>query len=978
MPKEAPTPQTWLDRPFLPNFKFTWEIALVALLLVAAVFSRLYGLGDRTISHDETTHVVFAWDLEQGLGYAHDPLSHGPLQFHLLALSYFIFGDSDFTARLPQALFSIATVLFAWWAFRRYLGRIGALIAGFLFLISPYMLYYGRYARNEAFVALFGVVMIWGILRYLDRGENKYLYLITASLALHFASKETVFIYAAQALLFLGLLFLSRVNARKWIQGNIKQPFFVTLLLGAVLLVLAVFAQAVGGSSGPGTLSGSEVAEPVVATGAQAAAAGGGLNLAAVILVMVGILALGVSIYFLLRGYGWKNLKQERSFGLMALIFALVLPNLAAFPLKILAPTLSYSTLRNMVSATNVGTILSSPDFPSLLLLFGVIMAMFLLSAAIGFAWNPRQYLINMGIFFAIFIPLFTTFFTNSLGFFTGLVGALGYWIEQQAVQRGSQPWYYYWAVQLPMYEFLPALGSLMAAAIGFRLWGIRKPEKSGPALADHNLLPAESRRLALVFMVFWAATALVAYSIAGEKMPWLTVHITLPLLLLTGWALGWVIKHVDWAQVLNPRGQAIIASMAIALLSAIALFSILLGIHLPFQGMEQVQLQDTMRFVLTTILFLGALYVLVALTTNQEWRREQTRRVFAVMVFIGLALLTARTAFRAAYINYDLATEYLVYAHMAAGPKEMMNQLKDLSERLTDGLGITVAYDNETNYPLWWYLRNYPNKVYYDVNPSMSLREDPVIIVGDANYSKIEPIVRDDYYKFEFVRIWWPNQDYFDFTRSSIGYGFTTETGLDASQMSTLDYLGRLIQRLAGYVDTGAEREALMDIWLNRDFTHYLDLRGQDPSLAAWNPSRSMRMYVRKDIAAQIWDYGVSPVAIQADPYAGKGLDLPADIIIGGPGNQNGQFNSPRGLAAAPDGTLYVADSLNNRIQHFDEGGGVLQTWGTQTDPNSTDKPEGTFSEPWGVAVAPDGSVYVADTWNHRIQKFDANGLIS
>ena len=88
------------------------------------------------------------------------------------------------------------------WAYRRYLSRIGALVAALLFTISPFMLYYGRYVRNEAFVAFFGVVMIWSMLRYIDTAKNKYLYIFTAVTVLHFTTKETAFIYSAQALLF--------------------------------------------------------------------------------------------------------------------------------------------------------------------------------------------------------------------------------------------------------------------------------------------------------------------------------------------------------------------------------------------------------------------------------------------------------------------------------------------------------------------------------------------------------------------------------------------------------------------------------------------------------------------------------------------------------------------------------------------------------------------------------------------------------
>ncbi len=79
--------------------------------------------------------------------------------------------------------------------------------------------------------------------------------------------------------------------------------------------------------------------------------------------------------------------------------------------------------------------------------------------------------------------------------------------------------------------------------------------------------------------------------------------------------------------------------------------------------------------------------------------------------------------------------------------------------------------------------------------------------------------------------------------------------------------------------------------------------------------------------------------------------------------------------VAVASDGSLYVADTSNHRIQHLRPDGTVLQVWGEFADVTQSEAPGGTFNEPWGIALAPDGSVYVADTWNHRIQHFSATG---
>ncbi len=99
-----------------------------------------------------------------------------------------------------------------------------------------------------------------------------------------------------------------------------------------------------------------------------------------------------------------------------------------------------------------------------------IVVPIIVVSILLGLWWNKRQWLINAGIWYVIYIVFYTSLFTNvEAGFFTGLVGSLGYWLAQQGVNRGDQPLYYYALIQVPMYEFLPAIGSLIAILLAIR-----------------------------------------------------------------------------------------------------------------------------------------------------------------------------------------------------------------------------------------------------------------------------------------------------------------------------------------------------------------------------------------------------------------------------------------------------------------------------------------------------------------------------
>ena len=390
----------------------------------------------------------------------------------------------------------------------------------------------------------------------------------------------------------------------------------------------------------------------------------------------------------------------------------------------------------------------------------------------------------------------------------------------------------------------------------------------------------------------------------------------------------------------------------AITLVSSIINGAMLLSLNANPVVDTTITTSQWLKFAASLIALIGSIAGILYLLRLP--RTSPFVNLFALTLFSLLIIQTARTSFRANYIFYDDATEYLVYAHGATGVKEVMAQVEGISERTSGGLNAIVAYDASApdtgvSWPFVWYLRDFTALRSFD-QPTRSLRDAVAVIVDQKNFDKIEAALGDGFYRFDYIRMWWPNQDYFNLDRT----------------------------RVLNAITNPQIREGIFDIWFDRDYTTYAEATGSTSmTLTTWQPADQMRLYIRKDVAAQIWNYGVGPseAPVAADPYEAGTIMLAADPILGAELYPPLGLNAPRAIATGLNDDLYVADSRNHRILHIASDGSLLHEWGTFADQATGDAPIGTFNEPWGVAVGPDGSVYVSDTWNHRVQKFSEDG---
>ena len=578
--------------------------------------------------------------------------------------------------------------------------------------------------------------------------------------------------------------------------------------------------------------------------------------------------------------------------------------------------------------------------------------------AALGLAWDRRRWLAAAGIFWAIYILLHTSLLTNMGGLLTGPIGALGYWLVQQDVQRGGQPWFYYF-ILLPLYEFLPLLLSLTGMGyLSLRL--ARRVRRSADKKAVWPLSD-----IFWVFLAYWILTTFVIYGWAGEKMPWLMVHLSLPLILLAARFIGEVVERTDWEQLRQHGGYYLLILLPTAGLVLMAFLSSSLDVlrillrGLPAAGPNLGELNTLMRWMASLVLS-GVLIYLVLRVARRLQRSSVARMILFTAVLI-LTVFTIRYAWIATYVHADVAKDMLIYTQTTPDVTMLMEEVEQLSGRLAGGKEMKVAFDEFTSWPLWWYLRDYPNKAFFGKEPVGPL-DAPVVFVGLENESAVRPYL-GDYVRYQYKLRWWFPEDYRSFQDCNVVQSLLkTET-----RQAAISFLRGGDPATYGEV-TCTVIENLRDPSARQSAVNFLLYRELERPLG----SADFAYYVRRDVASQIWQSSAITVPHQVEAttqYAEAYKELRSSATWGEAGILDGQFSFPKGLAIDSEGNVFVADSQNHRIQKFDAQGNFVTAWG------SFGSEPGQLSEPWGITVDHEGDVYVADTWNHRIQRFTSDG---
>jgi len=758
--KKKPTQKSVQKQP-IRLWGYLRTVAIV-LLLTFAFWSRFYRLGDKPLHHDESLFAYYSLNLSQTGKYIYIPMLHGPFMLDVNALVYILLGDSDFTLRFATACLGMG-ILFLLFAYRNRLGTVGFLATLVLVVISPTLMYYSRFFRHDIPLAFFCLLALWFYIKFFTEGKGWALLWGTVCTMMLICIKENSLIF---------------------------------------LFTIATFA---------------------------------------VLLFVVDLLK-GLHA----KRIGWKALKEAYRLSLHSNFLWILLVNLILWAVVFIFYNGIFEQVFHELFSTKAFFSLSAPWWHYAVVLIAFLISYFILTLL--HTWTHERYgedallsrvykavlhnkiYLLVGIIIALlaYLLIFTTFLTNPKGLFQIYRDTFAYWWGQHKEHRIYGPYHYYLPI-LGIYE-LPALLLVLGGGLWALLrskwgrWGL-VPGWVGLSVLtlilyhalnikfdadkwDKGLFHVSSplhiyiiislvvfggvltwmylwrKERFTALLVYWTIASFLIYSWAGEKVPWVSVHIVLPMLLLAGvyvqkfvqtkayqkipyvWHVLAII-FVFWIwdkslfHVSSPLHIYIIISLVVLCgvltwmylwrkhrFTALLVYWTTASFLIYSWAGEKVPWVSVL--IVLPMLLLAGVYIQKFIQTKAYQKFPYVWHVLAI-IFV---FWTLRSALILCLVNSANTAERLIYGHTTQEVKYVVEEIDRLAELLGTGKDTRIVVRGQIIWPMgWWYMRHYKHWTEHeDVNRTTH----PILVINWDEASRT-PNVKENYNCTRYkVRTWW------------------------------------------------------------------------------------------------------------------------------------------------------------------------------------------------------------------------------
>ena len=958
------------------NWPRYWELGLFALIVLIGAGLRFWDLGSRAIGHDESSHAVFSWYLYNGDGYQHDPMMHGPFKFYAVVLiwrgiaflssapiisNWAHWGPNDYTVRILPAIFGTALIALPYF-FRSYLGRVGALLAALFLAFSPVLLFFSRFIRDDIIVAFYTLAAVICIWRYLTERRALYLYLIAGLLALGFTTMEATHLTSGLFLIYLDLLFAREVLGRLRERAEPR----------------------IGASEASDAKSARRARKKEPPTVPQRRI--GEVQWTLIFIVLVPFAWL-IAVTWPLTGK-WRARWGLDEFPLSGDLL-IVVGTLAGVQIAAAVQLIPFiGGKENFYREVDEETLMKA----TVILLLAV-------SAYVGLLWRPRTWLVAAAIFYSIFVVLYTSLFTNMGGFVFD--------------ENANEVWSAICAIVFLLLFVLPAL---------VLLWWPHPPFKeTWQGSVERSLILAAGVGYAAFAVVFTMVLANTGFwsGIWGSLDYWLVQQgvgrgdqpVYYPLMILSMYEflpLVFAVAGGLWFLLRRQFLLSLSAMLAVCVLVFLFFtYSASLAGMIPVLVVTGAVLVALRRDLFTTFLVFWAVGSLIEFATASE--KMPQHAIYIAIPTIILAAKSLDILFERFRVSLPLrwrSPETLVLLAVAAGALSMiilwLSAFSTMGAVLALLLGVAAAglivraialhggllgaqvaaaliipalfvITARDGIRASFQLGDWPREIlsYADVSPDIPWVRDRLVEKGkETGLGHDYPIVVDNDLAWPFV---WYLRDF-----KKVQW---------ASGSMPVPVKGSIVV-LAGshelwmdpYLDDYQPPVSIRHLWWFGDgpqYYNHVTLKSFFHDLlegSTWRTWRDYFIYRQPPWGPppnDAWVYFPKSVENAGTTAVEPAPSIPtvtaqAQQTIGATGTGRGQFSQPTGLDVDAAGNLYVADSRNNRIEKFDPEGKILTVLGPGGDK------EATFNEPWMATVDKDGNIYVADTWSHRILKFD------